>query len=376
MRNLIILVALITAVACVTKEKPDKNPLAIDAKAFDTIIDSKQIKLYTLKNDSGITVYLTNYGARVVGIITADKNGNLADIVPGYKSIDEYLNDKIYAGPIVGRYANRIGNSRFILDGKEYYLTPNEGDNTLHGGKQGLDKRIWTTTQNENSITMTYLSPDGEEGYPGNLNIRVTYTLNPDNSLKIEYLAETDKTTVINLTNHTYWNLRGEGDSTILDHYCQINADCYTPINNQWIPTGEITSVEGTPFDFRNGKTIGTDIDADNEQLKNALGYDHNWVLNKDSAGAFTFAAKLWETSTGRYIKVSTTEPAVQFYCGNFMNGSIVGKSGKPYLYRSACLFEPQHYPDSPNHENFPSTILRPNETYIQVSLYEFGIEK
>ena len=222
---------------------------------------------------------------------------------------------------------------------------------------------------------MTYLSPDNEEGYPGNLNMSVTYTLTPDNSLKIEYEAETDKPTIVNLTNHTYLNLRGEGDSTILDQYSQINADYYTPIDNEWIPTGEIAPVAGTPFDFNEAKEIGQDIQADDEQLKNGLGYDHNWVLNKDSVGALTFAAKLWDKKTGRYVKVLTTEPGMQFYCGNFMNGSVVGKSGKAYPYRSACIFEAQHFPDSPNHVNFPSTVLRPGEKYKQVTVYKFGVE-
>jgi aldose 1-epimerase len=375
MKNLITILAVVAMIACTSQKKPEEKSLFLDASAFDTTIDGMEIHLYTLKNDSGITVYLTNYGARVVGILTPDKNGKFADIVPGYRNIGSYLKDKIYAGPIVGRYANRIGNARFILDNQEYNLYRNEGKNTLHGGKKGLDKQIWKATQNNNSVTMTYLSPDGEEGYPGNLNIRMTYTLNPDNSLKIEYEAETDQPTVINLTNHTYWNLRGEGDSTILDHYCQINADYYTPIDNEWIPTGEIAPVSGTPFDFREGKQIGRDINADNEQLKNGLGYDHNWVLNKDSAGVFSSAAKLWEKTTGRYVKVSTTEPGLQFYSGNFMDGTIIGKSGRPYMYRSACIFEAQHFPDSPNHNNFPSTVLRPGEKYTQLTLYEFGVE-
>jgi len=375
MRNLITILAVFAMIACTSQKKTKESSIALNPQAFDTIIDGKEIKLYTLKNDSGITVYLTNYGARIVGILAPDKNGKLADIVPGYSSIGDYMNDKIYAGPIVGRFANRIGDARFILDGKEYNLFRNEGDNTLHGGKKGLDKRIWTAVQNDNSITMTYLSPDGEEGYPGNLTIRKTYTLNPDNSLKIEYEAETDQPTVVNLTNHTYWNLKGEGDSTILDHYCQINADSFTLIDKEWIPTGEIAPVAGTPFDFREGKTVGSDITADNKQLGNGLGYDHNWVLNKDSSCTFSFAAKLWEESTGRYIKVSTTEPGMQFYSGNFMDGSITGKSGRPYLYRSACIFETQHFPDSPNHENFPSTVLRPGEKYTQLTLYEFGVE-
>ncbi len=376
MRNLIILITLITAVACVTKEKPDKNPLAIDAKAFDTIIDGKQVKLYTLKSDSGIVVYLCNYGARIVAVQTPDRNGNYADIALGYSNINEYLNDKIYTGCVVGRYANRIKNARFTLEGNEYSLYQNDGKNTLHGGEKALDKKIWDAKQQGNSITFSYLSPDGEEGYPGNLSIKKTYTLVSDYSLKIEYEAETDKPTVINLSNHTYWNLKGEGDSTILDHYFKINADYYTPIDNEWIPSGEIAPVTDTPFDFTEGKKIGSDIDKEDKQLINGLGYDHNWVLNKKPDDTLSFAAKLWEETTGRYIKVFTTEPGFQFYSGNFLNSTITGRSGRPYVYRSALIFETQHFPDSPNHPNFPSTVLQPGEKYKHVTLYKFGIIK
>ncbi len=376
MRNFITILAVFAMIACTSQKKTGTSSIALNPQNFDTLLDGKEIKLYTLKNDSGITVYLTNYGARVVGIITPDKDGNLADIALGYPDIYGYLKDKMYSGPVVGRFANRIGNAQFTLDNQEYNLFRNEGNNTLHGGKKGIDKCVWNATQSGNSITMTYLSPDSEEGYPGNLSMSVTYTLNPDNSLKIEYEAETDQPTVVNLTNHTYFNLKGEGDSTILDHYCQINADSFTPIDKEWIPTGEIAPVTGTPFDFTTGKPIGSDIDQKDEQLANGLGYDHNWVLKKDSAKAFGFAAKLWEETTGRYVKVSTTEPGLQFYSGNFMDGTIVGKSGRHYLHRSACIFETQHYPDSPNHENFPSTVLRPGEKYTQVSIYEFGVDE
>ena len=375
MKKLIPFLAVIAMIACSTQKKAEENSVFLNASAYDTTIDGKAVYLYTLKNDSGITVYLTNYGARVVGIITPDKDGNLADIALGYPDIEGYLNDNMYSGPIVGRFANRIGDAQFTLDNQVFELFKNEGNNTLHGGEKGPDKCVWDATQDGNSITMTYLSPDGEEGYPGNLRMSVTYKLTPENSLEIEYEAETNKPTVINLTNHTYLNLRGEGDTTILDQFCQINAGYYTPIDNEWIPTGEIAPVAGTPFDFNEAKEIGKDILADDEQLKNGLGYDHNWVLNKDSVGAFTFAAKLWDKSTGRYVKVSTTEPGMQFYCGNFMDGSITGKSGKPYPYRSACIFEAQHFPDSPNHDNFPSTVLRPGEKYKQVTMYEFGVE-
>ena len=342
---------------------------------FDTVVDGKPINLFVLENENGIKISLTNYGARIVSVLTPDKNDEMADIALGYDNIEAYLEDKIYSGPIVGRYANRISDAKFTLDGVEYHLYANDGDNSLHGGKEGFDKKIWEAEQDSNTISMSYLSPDGEEGYHGDLQVTKTFTLNEKNELKIEYTATTSAPTVVNLSNHTLWNLKGEGDSTILDHYFMINADRYTPIDKEWIPTGEITPVAESPFDFTAGKRIGKDIDKDNEQLFFGLGYDHNFVLNQDSAGAYSLAAKLWEESTGRYIEIHTTEPGFQFYSGNFLDGSVTGKSGRPYLYRSALIFETQHFPDSPNRPNFPSTVLRPGETYYHLAVYEFGIQ-
>ena len=374
MKNLTTILGILAIVSCTMQKQAEKNPLALNEFRFDTVIDGKPVKLYTLKNEKGITVYLTNYGARIVGVQTPDKDGNYADIALGYGDIHKYVKDKMYTGCIVGRYANRIKDAHFTLDGKGYDLYKNDGDNTLHGGKEGLNKKVWDAVQNGNTLTMTYFSPDGEEGYPGNLNITNTFTLNRDNTLSIKYEAVTDKPTVINLSNHAYWNLKGEGDSTILDHYFQINADSFTPVDNEWIPTGEIAPVEGTPFDFREGKMIGADINMENEQLANGKGYDHNWVLNKESGDKLSFAAKLWEPSNGRYIKIFTSEPGFQFYSGNFLDGTVKGRSGRPYEYRSALVFETQHFPDSPNHSNFPSTVLRPGETYKHSTLYEFGV--
>jgi aldose 1-epimerase len=355
------------------KKENSKEPI-MKKEAFDTIIDGKKISLFHLENANGIEVYFTNYGARIVSLLTPDKEGKFADIALGYSNIKGYLNDKMYLGCIVGRFANRIDEAKFTLDGKEYQLFKNDGPNTLHGGEKGLDKVIWEGSQEGNTVTFTYLSPDGEEGYPGNLSLKKTYTLNDDNELIINYEAETDKPTIINLSNHTYINLKGEGDTTILDHYVQINADSFTPVDDEWIPTGEIVSVEGTPFDFREGKTIGQDIDQEDQQLINGKGYDHNWVLNKDSANAMSFAGKMWDESTGRYIAYYTTEPGMQFYCGNFMDGTVTGKSGRPYKYRAALIFETQHFPDSPNHENFPSTVLRPGQTYRHTAVMKFGV--
>ena len=334
-------------------------------------MDGKPIALYILENENGIKIAITNYGARVVSVLMPDKEGHITDIALGYNTIGEYLNDQIYSGPIVGRYANRIKDAHFTIEGKEYDLYKNDGDNTLHGGKEGFDKKIWNAAQDSNSVTMHYLSPDGEEGYPGNLDLTVSYKLTPDNELKIEYAATSDAPTCINLTNHTIWNLKGEGDSTILDHYMMINGDYFTPVDNEWIPTGEILPVEGTPLDFREGKQIGKDINADDEQLKNGLGYDHNWVLNKTDEEP-GLAAKLWEETTGRMLEVYTSEPGMQLYSGNFLDGTVTGKSGRPYLYRSALIFETQHYPDSPNHDNFPSTLLMPGENYHQLTVIKF----
>lgn len=374
MKKLLFPIIALLAIACNPGQPAEEKSLPPDPADFDTLIDGKSINLYVLENTNGIKVCVTNYGARVVSVITSDKDSNFADIALGYNSIEKYLKDNIYSGPIAGRFANRIKDAKFTLDGKEYNLFKNDGDNTLHGGKKGLDKKIWDAVQEGNSVTMSYLSPDGEEGYPGNLSLTKTYTLTADNELKMEMSATTDAPTVINLCNHTAWNLKGEGDSTILDHYFEIYADAFTPIDKEWIPTGEIAPVEGTPLDFRKGKQIGQDIDAAHEQLINGLGYDHNWVLNKDSAGVLSLAAKLWEQSTGRMIEIYTNEPGMQFYSGNFLNGSVIGKSGRTYPYRSALVFETQHFPDSPNHENFPTTVLRPGEKYYHLVVCKFGL--
>lgn len=374
-RYLNLFVLAILAVSC-NQSGPKSTQAETDAlhvEAFDTVVNGKPISLFTLENKNGIKAQFTNYGARIVSLYTPDRSGELDDIVLGFDNIESYLNDPMYLGCIVGRYANRIEDATFVLDGESYNLYKNEGDNTLHGGKSGLDKKIWDFKVDSNQVTFSYLSPDGEEGYPGNLKITKSFTLNDDNTLKITYTATTDKPTVVNLSNHSYYNLKGEGDTTILDHYFIINADHFTPVDNEWIPTGEIATVEGTPFDFRDGKQIGQDLNKENQQLKNGLGYDHNWVLNKPVPDSLTFAAKLWEESTGRYIEIYTTEPGFQFYSGNFMDGSVSGKSGEPYVYRGALIFETQHFPDSPNNPEFPSTVLQPGEEYNHVAIYKFG---
>jgi len=374
MNRFIIAILISFSISCIGPCKKKEQVKPIQKEDFDTVINNKQISLFTLRNANDLTVQLTNYGARVVSVLTPDKNGTMADIALGYSDIKSYLKDPMYLGCIVGRYANRIDNAKFILNDKEYNLYKNDGVNTLHGGKEGLDKKIWDAAQEGNTVIFSYLSPDGEEGYPGNLIIKKSYTLTENNELHIRYDAETDQSTVINLSNHTYWNLKGEGDSTILDHYILINADYYAPIDSEWIPTGELTKVAGSPFDFTSGKKIGSEINLDNEQLKNGQGYDHNWILNKDNANELSFAARLWEETTGRSIEIFTSEPGIQFYSGNFMDGSISGKSGKPYVYRSGLALETQHFPDSPNHPNFPSTILNPGESYEHLVILKFGV--
>jgi aldose 1-epimerase len=359
--------------ACGSADVKQEETSNLMKENFDTIVAGKNVSLYLLENKNGIKVYVTNYGARLVSIQTPDKKGEFADIILGYNTIDEYLKDNIYSGCIVGRFANRIKDGKFSIDTAEYQLFLNDGDNTLHGGKEAFNKKVWDAKQTGNSIELTYLSPDGEEGYPGNLTVSKTLTLTDDNELKIEYKATTDAPTIINLSNHTYWNLKGEGDSTILDHYFQINADSYTPVDSEWIPTGEIAGVDGTPFDFRKGKQVGQDILSENEQLANGKGYDHNWVLNKEKADSLTFAAKLWDGTSGRVLEIYTTEPGLQFYSGNFLDGSVKGKSGEAYQFRSAMIFETQHFPDSPNHDNFPSTVLNPGEEYYHLAVIKFG---
>lgn len=372
----IVLATVLTLFACKNKESKEVGLLP-EIENFKTTVDGKEVNLFILSNQNGLKVAVCNYGARLVAVITPDKNNQMADITFGYNSIEAYLNDQIYSGPIVGRYANRLKDARFQLDGATYQLFKNDGDNTLHGGKTGLDKVVWSKVEaGGNRVTLAYLSPDGEEGYPGNLSLTKTFTLTENNELKIEYSATTDAPTVINLSNHAYWNLKGEGQASILDHYFMINANHYTPIDAECIPTGEIATVENTPFDFRKGKKVGRDIDQVNEQLTNGKGYDHNWVLNKSEEGEITLAAKLWEETSGRFIEIYTSEPGMQFYSGNFLDGSVTGKSGSPYQHRSGLIFETQHFPDSPNNSNFPTTVLRPGENYQHIAIYKFGVVK
>ncbi len=329
--------------------------------------DGKKVELFTLTNDNGTTVTITNYGGTVTSFITPDKNGTKSSIVIGFDSLAPYLRKPPFFGALVGRYGNRIGDAKFTLDGKTYQLAANDGKNHLHGGLKGFDKVVWDASVPDDSIpslSLHYISKDGEEGYPGNLDVTVNYTLTNDDGLKIEYNATTDKATPVNLTNHSYFNLTGDVDNTILDHTLMIDADNYTPVDSTLIPTGEIKSVKGTPFDFTTPKKIGRDMD----QVKG--GYDHNFVLNKTDSSL----GKIVEVSdsiSGRTMDVYTTQPGVQFYTGNFLDGSLLNHDGKPIKQHAAFCLETQHFPDSPNKPKFPSTILQPGEKYHSVTIYK-----
>ncbi len=329
--------------------------------------DGKKVELFTLTNDNGTTVTITNYGGTVTSFITPDKNGTKSSIVIGFDSLAPYLRKPPFFGALVGRCGNRIGDAKFTLDGKTYQLAANDGKNHLHGGLKGFDKVVWNASVPDDSIpslSLHYISKDGEEGYPGNLDVTVNYTLTNDNGLKIEYSATTDKATPVNLTNHSYFNLTGNVNNTILDHTLMIDADNYTPVDSTLIPTGEIKSVKGTPFDFTTPKKIGRDMD----QVKG--GYDHNFVLNKTDSSL----GKIVEVSdsiSGRTMEVYTTQPGVQFYTGNFLDGSLLNHDGKPIKQHTAFCLETQHFPDSPNKPKFPSTILQPGEKYHSITIYK-----
>lgn len=352
-------------------------PEIIPAENFAGEIDGKKIELFTLKNKNGLITQVTNLGGKVVAQWTPDKDGNFEDIVLGYDNLEGYKNSgEIYFGALIGRYGNRIGKGTFTLNDEVYTLVTNNGENHLHGGTKGFNHVVWDAELiDDQTLVLTYLSPDMEEGYPGNLNVKVRYELTDNDEFRIEYWATTDKATPVNLTHHSFYNLHGAGNGTINDHVLQINADFYTPVDEGLIPTGEIAPVEGTPMDFRKPMVIGDRVDADFEQLKFGLGYDHNWVLNAAGEG-LTFAGKVVEPVSGRTMEVYTNEPGMQFYGGNFLNGTEVGKNGKTYGHRTAFCLETQHYPDSPNKENFPSTILNPGEEYHSVCVYKFGVEK
>ncbi len=333
----------------------------ISTRHFGTA-DGQDVSLYTLTNDHGFEVAITNYGGAVVSLKAPDRDGSLADVVLGFETLEEYVQNPRYFGGLIGRHANRIGLGKFVLNGAEFQLTPNNGVNHLHGGAKGFDKRVWDVADQTSNLQLQYLSRDGEEGYPGNLKANVTYTLS-DNELEINYEATTDRETIVNLTNHSYFNLAGHGD--ILGHELTLPAAGFTPVSPELIPSGEIASVENTPMDFRRGKLIGADVAL-------AGGYDHNFVLSNYD-GSLKLAARLYEPNSGRVLEILTTEPGIQFYSGNFLDGSFTGKGGFVYHQYTGLCLEPQHFPDAPNHANFPSTVLRPGEVYRHVSRYRFS---
>jgi len=351
--------------------------MAITRQLFGTMPDGTAVHVFTLSNGRGMEAKIIDYGGIVVSLTAPDREGYPTDVVLGYDTLEGYLEDQAYFGAIIGRFGNRIGGGRFTLDGVEYKLALNDGENHLHGGIKGFNRVIWDAEIVEDtdgqSLRLSYLSADGEEGYPGNLSVVVTYALTEDNGLHIEYEATTDKPTVVNLTNHSYFNLSGTVDRTILDHQMTIAADHFTPGGPGLIPTGELRSVAGTPLDFTMPAVIGARINADDIQLERGLGYDHNWVLNRTGEG-LEFAARVREPLSGRVMEVHTTEPGIQFYSGNFMT-STKGKAGKTYEHRYGLCLETQHYPDSPNRPEFPSTVLRPSETYRQTTIYSFSTD-
>lgn len=363
-------------VACVKQEH--KSELNITKEPFG-MVDGSPVELYTMTNSNDMTIKITNYGGIITSLMAPDKNGKSADIVLGYNNVDDYVANSPYFGAIIGRYGNRIAKGKFSIDGTEYTLAVNNGPNALHGGLKGFDKVIWeaepSTNKNSVSLTLHYLSKDGEEGYPGNLDVTVIYKLTDKNTLEIQYSTTTDKTTIVNLTNHSYWNLAGESSGDILDQELMINADYFTPVDTSLIPLGDLRPVKGTPFDFTTPHTIGSRIAEDNAQLKAGGGYDHNFVLNKENVSDTVLAATAYEPKSGRFMEIYTTEPGIQFYSGNFLDGTITGKSGTTYGFRNGFCLETQHYPDSPNQPQFPSTLLKPGETYSTKTIHKFSVK-
>ncbi|MBN2418264.1 MAG: galactose mutarotase [Deltaproteobacteria bacterium] len=341
------------------------------------IINGKQADIYTLTNSNSIEVKITNYGGIVTSLKLPGKNNRFDDVVLGYNNLEDYMKNPSYFGCIVGRYANRIGNAEFTLDGVRYNLAKNNGENSLHGGIIGFDKVLWDAEpvvgKDFHSLKLNYLSRDGEEGFPGNLDVTVTYTLKNDNSFHIDYMAKTDKATIVNLTNHTYWNLAGEGAGNVLGHELMINADYFTPVDQGSVPDGEIRPVVNTPMDFRKPRPVGEKINSDYEQIRLCRGYDHNYIINQAEDNELKLAAAVHEPVSGRYMEIYTTEPGVQFYSANFLFG-ITGKSGKAYAPRDAFCLETQHFPDSPNRPEFPSVVLRPGETYRTSTIHRFFV--
>ena len=374
----ILAIALAGAVIAAAQQKTEIKP-GLKMESFGKTADGQEVQLFTLTNKNGIEAKITNFGGSIVSLKTPDRKGQLGDIVLGYDNLQGYVGDTAFFGALIGRYGNRIAKGQFALNGKTYQIPLNDGPNALHGGPNAFNKKVWTakdiSTHSTPMLQLTYLSKDGENGFPGNLNVQVTYSLTSNNELRIDYAATTDKDTVLNLTNHSYFNLKGEGQGDILQHEVRLNANKFTPVDATLIPTGELKNVQGTPFDFRKTTAVGARINEDNQQLKYGWGYDHNWVLNGMGAGQLVTAARVHEATTGRVLEVLTDQPGVQFYSGNHMDGTIRGKGGKVYPKRGGLCLETQHYPDSPNHPAFPSTELKPGERFHSTTIYKFGVE-
>lgn len=373
-RSLFIIAAAAMLAGCAA-EKTEVQ--LIPAANFETEVDGKPVSLYTLKNGD-LVMQVTNFGARVVSLWVPDRDGNYEDVELGYDNIRSYTDNpgERFLGAVVGPYANRIAGGRFVLDGKEYDLPKNDKGQTLHGGMKGVDMVVWDVVSvSDTSIVFSYLHPDGQDGFPGNVDIDMIYTLTPDNSFRVDYSAVTDAPTYFNISHHSFFNLKGVGNGTVLDNVMVINASHTTPVDGHLIPTGEIADVTGTPFDFREPHAIGERIGADNEQLRNGNGYDHNWILDRESEGDIEFAASVYEPASGRFMEVFTDQPAMQFYSGNFFDGSVSGKYGKPMRHRESIALETQKYPDSPNHPDFPSTRLDPGQEYTHTCIYRFSVK-
>ncbi len=363
--------AVVAMAACSTPSPKVKS------EPFGKTTDASAVEVYTLTNQNGVEARIMTYGATVVSIRTPDRDGTMADVTLGFDSLEGYIGGpEPYFGTVVGRYGNRIAKGKFSLDGVEYKLAVNDGENSLHGGLKGFDKKVWKAREvrsNGPAVEFSYLSKDGEEGYPGNLTVSVTYTLTAGNELRMDYQASTDKDTVLNVTNHSYFNLNGDGEGTILDHELSINADRFTPVDKGLIPTGELRSVRGTPFDFTQSTAIGLRIDSGDEQMRFGGGYDHNFVLSGQRE-SLRNCARAYSARSGRTLEVSTTEPGVQFYTGNFLDGKLKGKSGRAYPKRSGFCLETQHYPDSPNQPDFPSAVVKAGTNRHSTTVFKFGV--
>jgi len=383
--ELVILISVVTFVNCLlgcaaprdSRSDTVRPPSQISRQSFGNTPDGTSVDLFTLRNSRGAEVKILTYGGIVQSFIVPDKNGKMGDVVLGHDNMEGYLKASPFFGCLVGRYGNRIARGKFTLSGKEYTLAQNNGPNAIHGGKKGFDKVVWQpkilATPEGPALALHYVSKDGEEGYPGNLDITATYTFTDDNALRLDYTATTDKDTIVNLTQHSYFNLAGKGD--VLNYEVMIDADKTTPVDSTLIPTGELRPVQGTPFDFRKPTRIGARIDDDDEQLKIGKGYDHNWVINK-RPGELKLAARVHEPTTGRALEVLSTEPGLQFYTGNHLDGKIVGKGGWAYKSRNAFCMEPEHFPDSPNHPEFPSVVLKPGEVYKNTIIYKVSVAR